>query len=491
MHSIKDAVITIEDLSKVYNIWSAPHTRLTGGIAHGLSGSKWFPSWIRAQGAAHYHANCREFFALRPMRFAIQPGEAVGIVGRNGSGKSTLLQIIAGTLQPTTGKVGVHGRVAALLELGSGFNPEFTGRENVFLNGTILGLSRKQVAERFETIAQFADIGDFIDEPVKTYSSGMVMRLAFAVQTAVEPDILIIDEALSVGDEVFQRKCFARLEEIRARGTTILFVSHDAVSVVNLCSRALFLHKGELILDGDPKYVVTRYQRLCHAQPDQCDALLESFRQEAMVTQPTSPTASDDVLQSESGTATNAMVFTADYAPESTHPAKDELEGYDPNLQPSTTVHYDSYGATISEFGIFNERGIQVNQLKPRAFYSFCYTVHFSAACKDVAFAMLIKTLKGQELGGAVTQYKHLPSVEVGMAYRVKFRFQCLLVPWVYYLNAGVECTRGEDRTYAHRIVDAAVFRVVSSGRTQTTALIDFLIEPSAEPACQPATLKS
>jgi len=189
-------------------------------------------------------------------------GETVGIVGRNGSGKSTLLQIICGTLQPTAGDVNVNGRVAALLELGAGFNPDFTGRENVYLNGAIIGLSREEIDAEFEKIERFADIGQFINQPTKSYSSGMYVRLAFSVAIHANPDILIIDEALSVGDEAFQRKCFARIEQMQAKGTTILFVSHSAQAVIELCDRAVLLDAGEILLTGTPKQVVGQYQRL-------------------------------------------------------------------------------------------------------------------------------------------------------------------------------------------------------------------------------------
>jgi lipopolysaccharide transport system ATP-binding protein len=187
----------------------------------------------------------------------------VGIIGRNGSGKSTLLQIIAGTLQPTSGQVNVNGKVAALLELGSGFNPEFTGRENVFLNGAVLGLSKAKIEAKFDAIASFADIGDFIDQPIKTYSSGMIMRLAFAVQTAVEPDILIVDEALSVGDAPFQAKCFARIRALQELGCSILFVSHDVTAVLALCKGATLLSHGLAISQGSAKQVCDDYQLLC------------------------------------------------------------------------------------------------------------------------------------------------------------------------------------------------------------------------------------
>lgn len=199
------------------------------------------------------------FNALNNVSFEVKRGEAFGIIGRNGSGKSTLLQIVCGILQPTSGAVHTNGRISALLELGAGFNPEFTGRENVYINGKILGFTDVEIDARFNKIAEFADIGEFIDQPVKVYSSGMVIRLAFAVQVCVDPDLLVVDEALSVGDIFFQQKCFARMHEIISGGTTCLFVSHDTAAIQNLCQRAILLDRGEISFIGDAKEAVSRY----------------------------------------------------------------------------------------------------------------------------------------------------------------------------------------------------------------------------------------
>ncbi len=254
----KDSAILVEDVTKRFALFNRPEDRLKQMIVPRLQ------RLVRAE-PSHYF---REFSAVKNVSLTIGKGETIGIIGRNGSGKSTLLQMIVGTLAPTSGSVKVNGRIAALLELGAGFNPEFTGRENVYVNGAILGFSRAEMDERFEAIAAFAGIGEFIERPVKTYSSGMFVRLAFAVSTAVEPDILVVDEALSVGDEAFQRKCFARIEAIKERGGTILFVSHGAQTIVQLCDRAVLLDAGEKILEGEPKLVVGQYQRLVNASEE-------------------------------------------------------------------------------------------------------------------------------------------------------------------------------------------------------------------------------
>ncbi|MGB3068603.1 MAG: ABC transporter ATP-binding protein [Ottowia sp.] len=244
-----ELAIKIENLSKCYHIYDTPRDRLKQMIIPKLSK-------LALQPPGQYFS---EFWALKDISVEITKGEAVGVVGRNGSGKSTLLQLICGTLSPTQGLVETHGRIAALLELGSGFNPEFTGRENVYLNGAILGIGKERLDEKFADIVKFADIGEHLDQPVKTYSSGMFVRLAFAVQVHLEPEILIVDEALSVGDQFFQAKCYAAIRSMMDNGTTVLFVSHSAATVKALCPRAILLSHGELIMDGLASKVLDRY----------------------------------------------------------------------------------------------------------------------------------------------------------------------------------------------------------------------------------------
>lgn len=238
--------IKVENLSKCYHIYDQPSDRLKQMLL-----SRW----------RRYY---REFWALKDLSFEVKKGETIGIIGRNGSGKSTLLQLICGTLTPTYGTVETYGRIAALLELGSGFNPEFTGRENVYMNGALLGFSTEQINDKFDAIAAFADIGEYIDQPVKTYSSGMFVRLAFSVQVQLEPEILIVDEALAVGDALFQKRCFQRIEKLVSDGTTLLFVSHDLESVRTLTNQALLLHKGRPIAWGLSSEVVLSYRKLLH-----------------------------------------------------------------------------------------------------------------------------------------------------------------------------------------------------------------------------------
>ena len=245
----EEIVINARQLSKAYRIWVDPSQRLISPLL--AEAGRWLPHPLGRPLQQRAKAGYRDFFALQDVSFEVKRGEAVGIVGRNGAGKSTLLQIIAGTLQSSAGSIQINGRIAALLELGAGFNPDFTGRENVHLSAAVLGLARKETENRFDDIAAFADIGDFLDQPVKTYSSGMVMRLAFAVSTCVDPDILIVDEALSVGDAPFQAKCFRRLRQLIDKGVSLLFVSHDLGTVRTICSRALWLKNGRAEMWGE------------------------------------------------------------------------------------------------------------------------------------------------------------------------------------------------------------------------------------------------
>ncbi len=249
-----EIAIKVEGLSKCYHIYDTPRDRLKQFVMPHLQGL------IGKQPQQYF----REFWALKDVSFEVKKGEAVGIIGRNGGGKSTLLQCITGTLAPTSGAVETRGRIAALLELGSGFNGDFTGRENIYLNGALLGFTRGQIDEKFDSIAGFADIGVHLDQPVKTYSSGMMLRLAFAVQVQVEPDILIIDEALAVGDALFQKRCFQRIEKLLSDGTTLLFVSHDQESVRTLTKRAVLLTKGRVAASGLSPEVVLEYRRQLH-----------------------------------------------------------------------------------------------------------------------------------------------------------------------------------------------------------------------------------
>lgn len=455
---MNDIAIRVQNLSKCYQIYDAPRDRLKQFVVPRLQR-------LTGKQSKQYF---REFWALKDVSFEVKKGETVGIIGRNGSGKSTLLQMICGTLNPTSGSIQTNGRIAALLELGSGFNPEFTGRENVYMNAAVLGLSKEEVDARFDDIAAFADIGQFIEQPVKTYSSGMVVRLAFAVAINVDPEILIVDEALSVGDELFQRKCFSRIEAIKNNGATILFVSHAGGTIVELCDRAVLMDSGEKLAVGVPKQIVGRYQKLLYAPADKRESIREQIRR-----------MDEHVAVSSSAAEQEAH---QDQLP-SEH-VQELQENFDPHLKPSSTIEYESHGAYIDTPAVLTLFGEQVNNLVRGKTYRYAYTVRFTKGASNVRFGMLIKTTSGVELGGGASANSprdSLACVEAGSSYRVEFHFRCALNPGVYFLNAGVMGDVEGSETFLHRLIDIAMFRVQPDTKNLATGIVDFGCYPEIE----------
>lgn len=439
-----ELAIRIDGVGKAFAVYDKPHHRLLQQLFPG-SGRSWH----------------REFHALRDISFDVHRGETVGIVGRNGSGKSTLLQIICGTLTPSVGSVHVNGRIAALLELGAGFNPEFSGRENVYLNATVLGLERREIDERFDDIAAFADIGEFIDQPVKSYSSGMYVRLAFAVAINVQPDILVVDEALAVGDEAFQRKCHARIERLRNDGATILFVSHAAGMVVELCNRAVLLDRGELLVQGTPKHVISRYHKLLYAPAQRAEEMRARIR-------------ADNEVAIEIGAADS-------------RPDGETSDGsyFDPALVSQSTLAYLSLGAQIDDPHIETVAGQRVNVLRTGSEYIYTYGVHFDRAAVGVRCGMLFRTTTGLELAGCASAIagEGIEVVDAGSRALVRFRFRCLLAPGAYFANAGVLGLDGESEHYLDRRIDAVMFRVMPEIDRLATGFVD--LEVSADVAIE------
>ncbi|MCL1472496.1 ABC transporter ATP-binding protein [Argonema antarcticum] len=451
-----EIAISLSNISKCFKCYTRPADRLKDLLLPGKS-------------------KANEFWALRDMNLEVPKGQTLGIVGRNGSGKSTLLQIIVGTLTPTTGKVGVNGRIAALLELGSGFNPEFTGRQNVFFNGRLMGLSQKEIEAKFDEIVAFADIGDFLDHPVKTYSSGMFVRLAFAVSTSVDPDILVVDEALSVGDEAFQRKCFARIQSIRARGGTILFVSHSATSVIEICDAAILMDRGEKLLFHHPKFVVDKYHKLMYAPEDKAPELREEIRD-------LQRSVSYDSFKQHVSVVENKSIVTVSNDPANEEPEPQEIrEFYDPELVPTNTISYVPRGAKITNPHITMPDGKVVNHLVGRKEYIYTYSVAFLKHAQQVRFGMLVKTVSGLELGGAsfTASSQCINDIEPETIVIVKFPFKCLLNPGVYFLNAGVTGLVDGHFTYLARHIDVAMFRVQPETNSYASGIVDLMIEPS------------
>lgn len=406
------------------------------------------------------------FNALNDVTFEVKKGETLGIIGRNGSGKSTLLQIICNILQPTSGSVEIMGRLSALLELGAGFNPEFTGSQNVSINGSILGLTHAEIEARFDEIAIFADIGGFIDQPVKSYSSGMIVRLAFAVAISIDPDILIVDEALAVGDEAFQRKCFARIKQIQERGGTILFVSHSAGAVLELCDRALLLDQGELLIGGSPKQVISLYHKMIFAPQEKINAIKKEWRME-----PNRLNILEDEEEAK-GSEVSGDVIKKEKKDE---PVQESF--YAPGMAPQSTVYYEKRGAVIDNPHITTLDGKQVNMLVCGEEFIYTYTVFFERPAFQVRFGMLIKTVSGMEIGGHVSAPagKGIEYIKEATHWKVQFQFHCLLNPGVYFLNAGVLGIIEGNEIFLDRNTDVAMFRVQEKENLTSTAIVDLI----------------
>ncbi len=394
------------------------------------------------------HKASNEFWALKGIDFEVGRGETLGVIGRNGSGKSTLLQIIAGTLAPTEGEIKVRGRVAALLELGSGFNPDFSGRENVFLNAAILGLSSAEIDRRFDSIVSFADIGDFIDQPVRSYSSGMAVRLAFAVIAHVDADILIIDEALSVGDTFFSQKCMRFLRDFQARGT-LLFVSHDAAAVVNLCRRAIWLENGRVKMAGPAQDVVETYMAQQHA----ADRALvdrdgvEVVRKEAV---PRSNAEEND--------------FRADILARMGSGNPIRLYEFDPD---NTGLEFGAKQATIDAVAILDVDGRSIDLIMGGEIVVLRISVLLRASLDNVIVGFYIKDRLGQRLFGDNTYLAYLESGLHGAAgerLHADFRFRMPILPRAAYtVDVAVASGTQEEHTQQHWIHDAIEFHALDS----------------------------
>src|SRR5262245_13830218 len=384
--------LSIEDVGKCFHVYRRPQDRLKQAL--------W--RWRRT----FYD----EFWALRHVSFEVKRGDAVGVIGRNGSGKSTLLQIIAGTLTPTEGAVRVAGRIGALLELGSGFNPDFTGRENVYLNGAVLGLSRDEVEARFDDIAAFADIGQFLDQPVKTYSSGMHVRLAFAVAASIEPDILIVDEALAVGDMFFQAKCVARIRKLMDSGTTLLLVSHSPETVRSLCPRCVWLERGQVKMDGPAKAVTHAYAETLFIENN-------SVTVERALEQPVNGTEEKLIRQAAIKLRTGSA----------------ESDG----------------SLIVRSVALVNENGAPVHSLRPGERFSIDVVLAASADVDHVSVGLLIKDRLGIELTGesVFNKLRRGLRLEAGRPVTVRFAAQNNLRPDDYTAAVRVNRVSRWDRS--------------------------------------------
>ena len=450
-----DMAIVVEGLSKRYEIYAEPQDRLKQMVLPRVR------QLIGAEPVQYF----REFWALRDVSFKVMRGEAVGIIGRNGSGKSTLLQMICGILTPTAGKVTSPGRVAALLELGAGFNPEFTGRENVFLSGLVYGIPEDVLKERYQDIVDFAEIGEHIDQPVKTYSSGMYVRLAFAVASFSDPEILVVDEALSVGDVYFQRKCFRRIDELREGGCTLLFVTHSTDTLLQLCDRGIVLDSGRMVFDGPTKPAVAEYlrrvfgARVSHAN----DAL------------PGDPSAKphDAAVVHALSTGNDAddyqyLVAGGDREMFATRAGYNRAE-----------VRLGDGTATVLDFLIKGQRG-DSPIVHAREEFSLMLKYRFNRAAERVIFGLQIRTREGLVAYSAntFTVENQLYSFAPGALVISEFNLRNALLPGQYFVTVGISQfdQQGVEIGACDRRVDGLILTVIGD-RRHTNGLADMQME--------------
>lgn len=429
--------IRANGLSKCYRIYNHPRDRLIQAI------------WGRDR-FARPKLRYREFWALNDVSFELARGQTLGVVGRNGSGKSTLLQLLCGTLLPTNGNVETKGRIGALLELGSGFNPEFSGLDNVYLNASLLGLSQTEIENQLDAILSFADIGDFVDQPVKTYSSGMAVRLAFAVQAHISPDLLVVDEALAVGDELFQKKCYAHLNQLKEQGTAVLLVTHSCPQIIQHCDQALLLHRGRMRMLNTPAKVTTTYQRLINESDKSWDEYFEEYQSKDRKIDCTSQ--SEQNLEQSNRKA-----------------------WMDEKLIPKTTDIYQSKGGKIIDVWVTLKKGStskndQVNHFE----FGIDFSIHFEykaqTALQNVAMACNLSGYDGQRISGqchpkdaGLRLENQYTTIEEQSHWRTEFRFRGGLWPGIYFISGGLLSYQDGERSFIHRVIDIKAIRILDT----------------------------
>ncbi|MGN1140086.1 MAG: ABC transporter ATP-binding protein [Oliverpabstia sp.] len=413
---MSDIAISVNNISKMYKLYDNPMDRLKESL--GLSKKKKY----------------KEHYALKNISFQVQKGETVGIIGTNGSGKSTILKIITGVLNPTIGNVEVSGRISALLELGAGFNMEYTGIENVYLNGTMIGFTKEEIDAKLQDILDFADIGEFVNQPVKTYSSGMFVRLAFAVAINIDPEILIVDEALSVGDVFFQAKCYRKFEEFKEKGKTILLVSHDLSSISKYCDKVILLNKGTKVEEGLPKTVVDAYKKIL-------------------------------ANQYEDDTAQNASVVSGQYRKEKSLVIQNWKKSFALNPE---VLEYGNNKAEIIDFSIVDHNGNITNLIEKDTEFWIKMKVRFHAPVKEPIFAYTIKDIRGTDITGTNTMYEQAPVTEKnnGDVQEVCFQQKMTLQGGEYMLSLGCTGYCTGDFEVFHRLYDVCSLSVMSAKNT-------------------------
>lgn len=443
-----EKIISVDQVSKVYRLYDKPIDRLLESIS------------LRKKS---YH---KDFYALRDISFSVGRGEAVGIIGTNGSGKSTMLKIITGVLSATTGKVESRGSICALLELGAGFNQDYTGIENIYMNGTMMGFSKAEMDEKLPAILEFADIGDFVYQPVKSYSSGMFVRLAFALYISIDPEVLIVDEALSVGDVFFQAKCYHRMDELKRKGTTILMVTHDLGSVMKYCDRVVLFHKGEKVGEGLPGQMVDKYKKILAGK----DPHAEQFMEEQNFLGNVDGERRGNAGSTEknvgtgitSGTAKPTSPEAGQHSQKPTGFMKDHL-----TLNPSSQ-QYGNGKAEILDFGVLDKDGRPGNVLLKGEEFSIKERIVFHDDIAAPIFTFTIKDKRGMDLSGTNTLFegKEIPAVKKGDEYFCTFTQRMNLQGGEYLLS--ISCTGFEEgeHTVYDRKYDITSITVLSNKNT-------------------------
>ncbi len=414
---MNDVAIQVTDVEKVYKLYDKPSDRLREALGFG-----------RKKRHTEHHA-------LKGVNLTVRQGECIGIIGTNGSGKSTILKIITGVLTPTGGEVTVNGRISALLELGAGFNMEYNGIENIYLNGTMIGFGEKEINEKLDAILEFADIGEYVYQPVKTYSSGMFVRLAFAVAINIDPEILIVDEALSVGDVFFQAKCYHKFEEFKEMGKTIVFVSHDLSSISKYCDRVVLLNQGVKLGEGDPKKMIDTYKQVLVGQY----ALPESEEHRLL---------DDEQLRS-------AAAYKVD-------------KGKMHNAENPELLEYGSRKAVITEYYVTDQKGTRNCAVLKGSKFTIHMKVEMKEKIQGPIFAFTIKNVKGTEITGTNTMFEKafLESVDAGEKKEITFTQQMDLQGGEYLLSLGVTGYENDDFTVYHRLYDVLELTVISDKDT-------------------------
>lgn len=419
---MSEVAIRVDDVSKLYKLYDKPSDRLKESL--GLTRKKLY----------------KEHYALHNVSFDVKRGETVGIIGTNGSGKSTILKIITGVLNPSGGHVEIDGRISALLELGAGFNMEYTGIENIYLNGTMIGFSREEIDAKMQDILDFADIGDFVHQPVKTYSSGMFVRLAFAVAINIDPEILIVDEALSVGDVFFQAKCYKKFEDFKKMGKTILFVSHDLGSISKYCDRVVLLNRGKKLAEGTPKEMVSMYKRI----------MVNQDKAEEIVAHQMDMSSLEEDDEKEIKEAACEGQWKNHY-----------------NLNPDVD-EYGNGAAEIEDFAIIDENGNYTNAIVKGTRFRLKSKVKFKQDVHDPIFTYTFKNIQGVAITGTNTMYekKDVPLAKEGETYVATFEQDMFLQGGEYLLSMSCTGYRdGEFQVY-HRLYDVCNVTVVSDKNT-------------------------